>query len=60
MPLNFRIRDKALYVNLLRQTDVEIPHWKTTPQAAREARITEQMYYRWWKEFGGRKLDQAK
>jgi len=44
-------------VNLLRKIEVEIANGKTTPQAAREAGITEQTYYRWWKEFGGLKLD---
>jgi putative transposase len=47
-------------VNLLRQVEVAIAHGKTTPQAAREAGITEQTYYRWRREFGGLKLDQAK
>lgn len=47
-------------VNLLRQMEVEIANRKTTAQAAREAGITEQTYYRWRKEFGGLKLDQAK
>ena len=47
-------------VNLLRQVEVEIANGKTTPQAAREVGITEQTYYRWRREFGGLKLDQAK
>ena len=47
-------------VNLLRQIEVEIAHGKTTPQACKEAEITQQTYYRWRKEFGGLKLDQAK
>ena len=47
-------------VNLLRQVEVAIANGKTTPQAAREAGITEQTYYRWRKEFGGLKVDQAK
>ena len=47
-------------VNRLRQIEVEIANGKTTPQAAREAEITEQTYYRWRKEFGGLKLDQAR
>ena len=47
-------------VNLLRKIEVEIANGKTTPQAAREAGITEQTYYRWRREFGGLKLDQAK
>ena len=47
-------------VNLLRQIEVEIANGKTTPQACREAEITQQTYYRWRKEYGGLKLDQAK
>jgi transposase-like protein len=47
-------------VNLLRKIAVEIAQGKTTPQAAREVGITEQTYYRWRREFGGLKLDQAK
>jgi len=47
-------------VNLLRKIEVELANGKTTPQAAREVGITEQTYYRWQREFGGLKLDQAK
>jgi transposase-like protein len=39
---------------------VKIANGKTTPQACRDAEITAQTYYRWRKEFGGLKLDQAK
>jgi hypothetical protein len=47
-------------VNLLRQIEVAIANGKTTPQACRDAEITVQTYYRWRKEFGGLKLDQAR
>ena len=47
-------------VTLLRQIEVEIADGKTTPQACKEVQITVQTYYRWRKEFGGLKLDQAK
>jgi putative transposase len=47
-------------VTLLRQIEVEIANGKTTPQACKEAEITVQTFYRWRKEFGGLKLDQAK
>jgi putative transposase len=47
-------------VTLLRQIEVAIANGKTTPQACKEADITAQTYYRWRKEFGGLKLDQAK
>ena len=49
-----------LIVTLLRQVEVEIANGKTTPQACKEAAITVQTYYRWRKEYGGLKLDQAK
>ena len=47
-------------VTLLRQIEVGVANGKTTPQACREAEITEQTYYRWRKEYGGLKLEQAK
>jgi hypothetical protein len=47
-------------VTLLRQVEVELANGKTTPQACKEAEITAQTYYRWRKEYGGFKLDQAK
>jgi putative transposase len=47
-------------VNLLRQIEVEIANGKSTPQAYKEAEITVQTFYRWRKEYGGLKLDQAK
>ena len=47
-------------VNLLRQIEVAIGNGNTTPMACREGGITEQTYYRWRKEFGGLKVDQAK
>lgn len=46
-------------VTLLRQMEVAVANGKTTPQACQEAEITEQTYYRWRNESGGRKLDQA-
>ena len=47
-------------VNLLRQVEVVMANGKTTPQACGDVGITAQTYYRWRKEFGGLKLDQAK
>jgi putative transposase len=47
-------------VTLLRQIEVAIANGKTTPQACKEAEITQQTDYRWRKEYGGLKLDQAK
>jgi transposase-like protein len=39
---------------------VGIGNGKTHPVACREVGITEQTYYRWRKEYGGLKVDQAK
>lgn len=47
-------------VTLLRQIEVGIANGKPTPQACKEAEITIQTYYRWRREEGGLKLDQAK
>ena len=47
-------------VTLLRQVEVAVGNGKATPQACKEAAITEQTYYRWRKEYGGLKLAQAK
>jgi len=47
-------------VTVLRQVEVAIANGKTTPLACRESGITEQTYYRWRKEYGGLKLEQAK
>ena len=47
-------------VAILRQIEVEVANHKPIGQACREAGITEQTYYRWRKEYGGLKLNQAK
>jgi transposase-like protein len=47
-------------VNVLRQIEVAIANGKATPLACKEAGVTEQTYYRWRKEYGGLKVDQAK
>jgi len=47
-------------VTMLRQIEVGIANGKTTPQACKEVAITVQTFYRWGKEYGGLKMDQAK
>jgi putative transposase len=47
-------------VNLLRQIEVAVANGKTTSVACKEAEITVQTYYRWRKEYGGLKVDQAR
>ena len=47
-------------VNKLRQVEVLLSQWQTVAQASKVVGITEQTYYRWRKEYGGLKTDQAK
>ena len=47
-------------VTVLRQIEVQIANGKKVPQACKEAGIHTQTYYRWRKEYGGLKLDQAR
>ncbi len=47
-------------VAILRQIEVELANRKSTGQACKEAGITQQTYSRWRKEYGGRKLEQAR
>ena len=47
-------------VTVPRQIEVQIANGKKVPQACKEAGIHTQTYYRWRKEYGGLKLDQAR
>ena len=47
-------------VTVLRQIEVQIANGKKVPQACKEAGNHTQTYYRWRKEYGGLKLDQAR
>ena len=47
-------------VAVLRQIEVQMANGKTTPQACKKAEIHTQTYYRWRKEYGGLKREQAK
>src|ERR1700738_4555508 len=44
----------------LRQIEVSTAQGKSLAVACKDAGISEQSYYRWKKEYGGLKLDQAK
>ena len=47
-------------IGKLREAEVEISRGQTIGQVVKKLGITEQTYYRWRKEYGGLKLDQAK
>ncbi len=47
-------------VNKLREADVLLSKGQTIAQACKQIGVTDQTYYRWRREFGGLKVDQAK
>ena len=47
-------------VRKLRTAEVELAKGATVKDACRKLAITEHTYYRWRREYGGLKLDQAK
>ena len=47
-------------IRKLRQAEVELAKGQSAVEGARKLGITEQTYYRWRKEFGGLRIDQAK
>ncbi len=47
-------------IRKLREAEVDLAKGQTTGDVARKLGITEQTYYRWRKEYGGLRLDQAK
>ena len=47
-------------INSLREAEVLMSQGSTAAQAARHMGITEQTYYRWRKEYGGMRINQAK
>jgi putative transposase len=47
-------------IRKLREAEVELAKGQTTAEVARKIGVTEQTYYRWRKEYGGLRLDQAK
>ena len=44
----------------LREAEVELARGAKTPEACRKLGISENTYYRWRKEYGGLRLNQAK
>jgi putative transposase len=47
-------------ISKLREAEVELAKGNPVAQVSRKIGITEQTYYRWRKEYGGLKLDQAR
>ena len=47
-------------IHLLRQAEVELAGGQVVPRVCRTLGVSEQTYYRWRKEYGGLRTDQAK
>ena len=47
-------------IQKLRQAEVELAKGRSVGEVAKQLGVTEQTYYRWRKEYGGLKTDQAK
>ena len=47
-------------IRMLRQAEVELAQGRTVAEVYKKLEITANTYYRWRKEYGGLKVDQAK
>lgn len=47
-------------VSMLREAEVELSRGQSIAAVAKKLGITDQTYYRWRREYGGMKVDQAK
>lgn len=47
-------------IGKLREAEVDLSKGKTVEEVCRKLAITEQTYYRWRKEYGGLRVDQAR
>ncbi len=49
-----------LIINKLRQAEILLNQGANVGEASRKIGVTEQTYYRWRKEYGGMRIEQAK
>ncbi len=47
-------------INNLREAEILLSQGATTGEASKKVSVTEQTYYRWRKEYGGMRVEQAK
>jgi len=57
---NILIRMRQQSINKLREAEIHINLGIPIAEASRKIGITEQTYYRWRKEYGGMRIEQAK
>jgi transposase-like protein len=55
-----RIYTPEQIINKLREAEIDINQGLSIAEASRKIGITDQTYYRWRKEYGGLRIDQAK
>jgi hypothetical protein len=55
-----RIHTSAQIIHKLREAEVLLAQGQSVQQSARQIEVTEQTYYRWRKEYGGLRVNQAK
>jgi transposase-like protein len=55
-----RIYTPEQIINKLREAEIHINQGISIAEASRKIGITDQTYYRWRKEYGGLRIDQAK
>ncbi len=53
-------RTSEQIVRMLREAEVELSKGLSVKEVAKKLAITEQTYYRWRKEYGGLRVDQAR
>ena len=59
MPRGTKFKPEEIIAKL-REAEVELARGKKIPEACKQIGVTEQTYYRWKKEYGGLRMDQAK
>ena len=59
MPRGVRLKPEQI-VAKLREIEVKLGQGKDVLAACREAQVSDKSYYRWRREYGGMKVDQAK
>ena len=47
-------------INKLRETEVRLAEGETVAQVCKQIGVTEQTFYRWRREYGGLRIDQAR
>jgi putative transposase len=47
-------------INKLREAEILLSQGSTVAESSRKLNVTEQTYYRWRKEYGGMRVDQAR